>query len=66
MNNTAGSAEFAVANWFRSSYSAANNECVEVTHTRSGVGIRDSKAPARRALAVSPTAFAAFVGGVKA
>ncbi len=59
--------ETAAATWFKSSYSGGEgNECVEITHASSGVGVRDSKAHARGALTVNPAAFAAFVGGVKA
>lgn len=65
MNNTPGATQFAAAGWFKSSYSAANNECVEVAFARSRVGIRDSKAPGRGALVISPGTFAVFVCGMK-
>ncbi|MEV7196831.1 DUF397 domain-containing protein, partial [Streptomyces sp. NPDC093510] len=56
----------AAASWLKSSYSAADNECVEVAHVHTQVGIRDSKDPHRNGLTISAAAFAAFVGGVKA
>ncbi|WP_447039266.1 DUF397 domain-containing protein [Streptomyces sp. DSM 118878] len=55
------------AAWFKSSYSGGEgNECVEIAHIQSRVGVRDSKDPRRNALAISTEAFAAFVDGVKA
>jgi len=66
MNNTPGSAEFAAAGWFRSSYSAANNECVEIARLPARVGIRDSKAPIQGVVTMRTDAFAIFVTGVKA
>ncbi|WP_406357949.1 DUF397 domain-containing protein [Streptomyces sp. NBC_01635] len=48
--------------WFKSSYSAGDGgQCVEVA---AGIGtfyVRDSKDTTRAALAVEPTAWAAFV-----
>ncbi len=66
MNSTPGSAEFAAAGWFKSSYSAANNECVEIAHAQLQVGIRDSKEPVRGVVNMSTDAFTIFVNGVKA
>ncbi|WP_105974569.1 DUF397 domain-containing protein [Streptomyces geranii] len=65
MNNTAGSAEFAAADWFKSSYSAADNECVEVARSLSRVGIRDSKTPVRGVVTLAVDAFAQFVNAVR-
>ncbi|MEU1045826.1 DUF397 domain-containing protein [Streptomyces sp. NPDC005897] len=53
------------ARWHKSSYSAANNECIEVAHNAAHVNIRDSKASGRRGLTVSADAFALFVTGLK-
>ncbi|MFC3891521.1 DUF397 domain-containing protein [Lentzea rhizosphaerae] len=47
--------------WRKSSYSANFNNCVEVGHR---VGLRDSKAPAKR-LQVSADAWSAFLRAVK-
>ncbi|GAA3788077.1 DUF397 domain-containing protein [Streptomyces coacervatus] len=48
--------------WFKSSYSAGNGgECVEVAVSPARVHVRDSKDTTRAALAVEPTAWAAFV-----
>ncbi|MFD3929296.1 DUF397 domain-containing protein [Streptomyces sp. NPDC058614] len=47
--------------WFRSSYSdSSGGECVEVA-TTSAIHIRDSKAPHRPHLTVSPTTWADFL-----
>ncbi len=49
--------------WFKSSYSGANTtECVEAVFVTPGVLIRDSKQPAGPRLALSPAAWAAFLG----
>jgi hypothetical protein len=66
MNKAPGDTQFAAAGWFKSSYSAANNECVEVAHTQSWVWIRDSKAPVRGVVAMGSGTFVAFVNGAKA
>ncbi|MFD3354800.1 DUF397 domain-containing protein [Streptomyces fradiae] len=48
--------------WSKSSYSAGDGgECVEVAATPARVHVRDSKDTTRTALAVEPTAWAAFV-----
>ncbi|MCZ1009488.1 DUF397 domain-containing protein [Streptomyces lydicus] len=51
--------------WHKSSYSAANNECVEVARARAWVAVRDSKAPDGPALAFPAAAFTAFVDEVR-
>ncbi|MER6087308.1 DUF397 domain-containing protein [Streptomyces bluensis] len=59
--------QFSSAVWLKSSYSAANNECVEVAfHNSRLASIRDSKAPQRGALTMPRNAFAAFIERVKA
>lgn len=48
--------------WVKSSYSGAEGgQCVEVAATPASVHVRDSKDTTRPALAVEPTAWAAFV-----
>jgi hypothetical protein len=48
--------------WIKSSYSSgAGGECVEVATRPAKVHVRDSKDTTRAALAVEPTAWAAFV-----
>lgn len=57
-------ARFEAAAWRTSSYSAANNECVEValtTPASAWVGVRDSTRPDAATLIVSPLAFAALI-----
>ncbi|MFD4528081.1 DUF397 domain-containing protein [Streptomyces sp. NPDC058470] len=65
MNEAQTAAQPPIAGWFKSSYSAVDNECVEIANAQRWVGVRDSKAPGRGALTVGADAFAAFVGGVK-
>ncbi|MGX5209417.1 DUF397 domain-containing protein [Streptomyces violaceus] len=48
--------------WVKSSYSGAEGgQCVEVAAATARVHVRDSKDTTRAALAVEPTAWAAFV-----
>ncbi|MEV0012722.1 DUF397 domain-containing protein [Streptomyces sp. NPDC047973] len=59
-------AELAGASWRTSTYSAANNECVEVaTGLGPWVGVRDSKVEQGPALAVPADAFASLIGAVR-
>ncbi|MFE3797231.1 DUF397 domain-containing protein [Nocardia tengchongensis] len=61
MNN-----ELPVTNWFKSTYSQAQGECVEVAFLDSGrVGVRDSKNPTGPALTFTPGEWDAFTLGVK-
>ncbi|CAL9488305.1 DUF397 domain-containing protein [Streptomyces sp. enrichment culture] len=55
----------ATAGWYKSSYSAANNECIEVAHVVAQVGIRDSKASGQRGFTISARAFTQFIDGLK-
>ncbi|GAB2900580.1 DUF397 domain-containing protein [Streptomyces mayteni] len=56
------SEDLATAGWFKSSASAAQNECVEVARLgRTWAGIRDSKNPEHAALIVPAGAFAELV-----
>ncbi|MCX5437638.1 MULTISPECIES: DUF397 domain-containing protein [unclassified Streptomyces] len=49
--------------WFKSSHSDSgnSNECVEVATTPLSVLVRDSKAPRKISISVSPAAWSAFV-----
>jgi hypothetical protein len=59
-------ADLTAASYRKSSYSGANNECVEVAELADKwVGIRDSKDPAGPALLFSTDAFTAFVQELK-
>jgi hypothetical protein len=52
--------------WKKSSYSAANGNCVEVARLGAGyVGVRDSKNAARAALGFTPASWRTFVSAVK-
>lgn len=52
--------ETSMAEWHKSSYSANASECVEVA---TGIGIRDSKAPASH-VEVGAAAWSAFLATV--
>lgn len=55
------------AKWFKSSYSGADNVCVEVAFLPPGtVGVRDSKNPAGGALDFTSSAWSAFTAAVAA
>ncbi|KAA2254959.1 DUF397 domain-containing protein [Solihabitans fulvus] len=55
-----------LASWRKSSYSANEENCVEVAFTPAMVGLRDSKSPAAGHIEVHPSTFRAFVDGIKA
>ncbi|MFF7455974.1 DUF397 domain-containing protein [Kitasatospora sp. NPDC008115] len=58
--------EVAVRNWYKSSYSAQANDCVEAGHLASaGMAVRDSKDPDGPVLVFAEDAWASFVAGVK-
>lgn len=53
------------AGWFKSSFSGADKNCVEVAFLADGaVGIRDSKNPAGPALVVGSAAWDSFLASV--
>ncbi|KUO23143.1 DUF397 domain-containing protein [Streptomyces dysideae] len=56
--------ELDAAAWFKSSYSAGEQACVEVADIRgtlySAIAVRDSKNPDGPALLITPEAFARF------
>ncbi|GAA2924100.1 MULTISPECIES: DUF397 domain-containing protein [Streptomyces] len=64
MNDVPTADPFRATDWFKSSYSAADNECVEVSCVSAWVGIRDSKALARNLLIVSADSFAHFISSL--
>ncbi|RDI54246.1 DUF397 domain-containing protein [Nocardia mexicana] len=54
-------------NWFKSSHSSGQTDCVEVAWLGDGgVGVRDSKSPAGPALVFAPHEWDAFTAGVRA
>ncbi|WP_454195892.1 DUF397 domain-containing protein [Nocardia sp. Marseille-Q1738] len=58
------SIDLAGAEWFKSSRSQADAECVEVAFLEGGhVGVRDSKNPTGPALIFTPGEWDAFVAG---
>ncbi|QVI21799.1 DUF397 domain-containing protein [Nocardia tengchongensis] len=56
--------EVAKANWFKSSYSQAGQECVEVAFLDGMVGVRDSKDANGPVLVFTPRDWDVFTGGV--
>ncbi|WP_328494123.1 DUF397 domain-containing protein [Streptomyces sp. NBC_00414] len=52
--------------WFRSSYSNGDNNCVECANVPGIVPVRDSKRPEGPALIFSAAPWGAFVASVKA
>lgn len=65
MNNAPTAAQLAAAGWSKSSYSAADNECVEVAHARLYVGVRDSKDLSGPSLLVPMKAFTTLIDAVR-
>jgi hypothetical protein len=52
--------------WRKSSYSAANGDCIEVGQRTDGyIGVRDSKNVSTPALDFTPAGWQAFVGELK-
>lgn len=47
--------------WRKSSFSGADSNCVEIAHTTEAAAIRDSKDPDGAYLALTPTAYRAFL-----
>ncbi|WP_101383469.1 DUF397 domain-containing protein [Kitasatospora sp. GP30] len=50
--------------WFKSSYSGQNGECIEVRRSEAGLDVRDSKDPQGPILAFPHSAWRAFVTSV--
>ncbi|WP_329151234.1 DUF397 domain-containing protein (plasmid) [Streptomyces niveus] len=65
MINEPSCSELAAASWFKSTYSAPNNECVEVADLAAGIGVRDSKTTGGPVMVVGAGAFAALVDGLR-
>lgn len=53
------------ADWYKSSFSSGDRDCVEVAVAGRVAGVRDSKVEHGPVLAVTADAFAVFLGGVK-
>jgi len=51
--------------WFKSSLSFSNSNCVEVADLPDGVAVRDSKDPGGPVLQFTPGEWRAFLGGVR-
>lgn len=59
--------EISARGWYKSSYSAQANECVETGHVTTGdMAVRDSKDPSGPALVFPASAWTAFVTAIKA
>ncbi|WP_040812369.1 DUF397 domain-containing protein [Nocardia concava] len=58
--------ELSEANWFKSTYSQPQGECVEVAFLPDGlVGVRDSKSPTGPAHVFAPPAWDVFTEAVR-
>ncbi|WP_261570953.1 DUF397 domain-containing protein [Frankia gtarii] len=53
------------AEWRKSSYSATQTNCVEVSQTPGLIRVRDSKNPDGPALAFTPSEWSAFLAGAR-
>lgn len=58
--------ELVTAPYRKSTFSGANNECVEIAELGPWIGVRDSKNPAQPALCFAADDFATFLAEVKA
>jgi hypothetical protein len=66
MDSKMRSVNFRNTSWRKSSYSAANGDCVEVAHLANGyIAVRDSKNILLPALGFTPTRWQTFVGEIK-
>ncbi|MGK8506948.1 DUF397 domain-containing protein [Nocardia asiatica] len=60
------SVDLSGARWFKSTRSAAGNDCVEIAHLDGGrVGVRDSKNPNGGVLVFTPSEWDEFVSGAR-
>ncbi|MER7850141.1 DUF397 domain-containing protein [Kitasatospora sp. NPDC096077] len=57
--------ETSAGHWYKSSYSAQANECVETARRAGGMAVRDSKDPHGPALLFPAGAWHSFVGAVR-
>lgn len=51
--------------WFKSSYSQQNGECVEARRRAAGIDVRDSKSPPGAIVAVGAVAWLSFLARVE-
>ncbi|MFE5847489.1 DUF397 domain-containing protein [Streptomyces niveus] len=66
MINPLSSPNHTAAGWFKSSYSAPNNDCVEVANlTNQRIGVRDSKTVTGPVIVATTGAFASLVDGLR-
>ncbi|NUT54141.1 MAG: DUF397 domain-containing protein [Saccharothrix sp.] len=56
-----GASELTFGTWRKASYSGGNSGCVEVAHSATVVGVRDSKAPGTGVLTVPRSSWTAFL-----
>ncbi|MFJ2439945.1 MULTISPECIES: DUF397 domain-containing protein [unclassified Streptomyces] len=57
--------DLAQAQWQKSSYSGAANDCVELAVLGDRVAVRDSKCPERPALVLSRADVRAFIAAIR-
>jgi hypothetical protein len=53
------------AEWFKSSQSMQNGDCLEARHTPSGIDLRDSKNPTGPRLHLAAASWTAFITGIR-
>ncbi|MDH6139588.1 hypothetical protein P3T35_001588 [Kitasatospora sp. GP30] len=58
--------DLTAAEWYKSSYSNHQSNCVELSLTAHAVPVRDSKDPEGPALTFPQTSWTAFVNSIKA
>lgn len=61
-----GASELTFGTWRKSTFSGGNSDCVEVAHSSTVVGIRDSKSPTTGTLTAPHTTWAAFLAQCRA
>lgn len=59
------SRDLAGADWYKSSFSQADGDCVEVAHVADVVGVRDSKDVTGPVLVFAPAVWNAFTRAVR-
>lgn len=65
MNTFSPGLQAVTADWWKSSYSGANSNCVETSRFDDGIGVRDSKDTAGPVLSFGIRAWDDFIGGAK-
>ncbi|GAA1938866.1 DUF397 domain-containing protein [Kitasatospora viridis] len=59
-------ADLTATEWYKSSYSNHQSNCVEIARAIHAIPVRDSKDPEGPALTFSQSSWATFINGIKA